>query len=475
MTLGRMSSLPAADADDPWPEAPVSAQRDLVAETNRFLASGAWNRPALAALLRGMPAAALVVTGQQPAVGGGPLYTLVKAASAIAVARSLAEVAGGAAPLFWCASEDHDLGEAGHADIITRSGIVQRLHVDLGSGRAALRHRPASLWWDALVAHCRRHLGPGPGAAWLESQRPVAEEGMGRWLCRLLEQLFAAYGLRCIEGHELRPLWHAGLQAALASWPAQSLEERRTRLLAHGQPDAFGALPEPPLFADRPAGRMALSRAEAVGLFAREPDALSPGAALRPVLQQIALPAAIYVAGPGELSYHAFIAPLYAALGAVRPRVLPRASMTLVPNWLTRGLAQWGRSVEDLGTTPPPLRQKEALGAELAQLKVATTLAEQRAATLGEAMQRRAATGIAHLRRDLARLELSLARGEAQAQALPPWGALTGYLRPRGVRQERSMSLFQAIWEHGPGVVHRLVETASACAYGEHRFTALTP
>jgi len=82
MTLGRMSSLPAADADDPWPEAPVSAQRDLVAETNRFLASGAWNRPALAALLRGMPAAALVVTGQQPAVGGGPLYTLVKAASA---------------------------------------------------------------------------------------------------------------------------------------------------------------------------------------------------------------------------------------------------------------------------------------------------------------------------------------------------------------------------------------------------------
>jgi hypothetical protein len=468
-----MNASSAASGDDRWPAAAVPPPAALAEEVARFAAGTGWDRTALATLLPGPPAAALVVTGQQPAVGGGPLYTLVKVAHAVSLARSLGGVRGGVAPLFWCASEDHDLGEAGHADIIARSGDLHRLQVDLGPGRSALRHRPASLWFAPLMAHCRQHLVGGAGEAFLAGQQPFAGEGMGAWLCRLLTTLFARHQLRCVEGHRLRPLWPRALARALTAWPAEALHERRRVLLSSGSPDPFGELSQPPLFADRPEGRSALTVAEAAGLLERESEVLSPGAALRPVLQQIALPAAIYLAGPGELRYHAFIAPLYAALLAPRPRIVARASLTLVPRWVARGLERWGQAPEACALPPPVRPMADSLRPALTAVDDALAAAEAQATSLGDELRRRMATSIARLRRERARLERSLARGEAQLRSIPPWGALCGYLRPRQQLQERGMSLFQALWEHGPGLADALVEATASCAAGEHRYLTL--
>jgi hypothetical protein len=105
-----MNAIAADAGDEHWPESAVPALPVLAAEVARFASAAHWDRAALAALLGGPAAPALVVTGQQPAVGGGPLYTLVKVAHAVSLARALGAAAGGVAPLFWCASEDHDLG-----------------------------------------------------------------------------------------------------------------------------------------------------------------------------------------------------------------------------------------------------------------------------------------------------------------------------------------------------------------------------
>ena len=82
----------------------ASADTDPVRFATSFLSHGSWDREALTRILgqatRGSasaatlsaisslrsPSAVCVVAGQQPAVGGGPLYTLVKAAQAIAAA-----------------------------------------------------------------------------------------------------------------------------------------------------------------------------------------------------------------------------------------------------------------------------------------------------------------------------------------------------------------------------------------------------
>lgn len=389
----------------------------------------------------------MIVTGQQPAVGGGPLYTLVKVAHAMALARQR-----GVPAWFWCASEDHDLGEAGHADLVGRNGTVWRCSVDLGPGRASLRYRPVSLWWDTLWTLCQRHLGPGLGTDFLRAHAPFPDEGMGSWLCRLLKDLFP--GLETMEGHTVRSRWESSLWRAFDHWPVAELAALRATLLAEGAVDAFGDLAEAPIFADEPSGRVALTTSEARQRLANGGIlALSPGAALRPILQQAALPCTAYVGGPGELAYHRFIIPLYAAIGVHQPELIPRCSMTLVPSWCARACTALGGSPDHPESLVDPLPQ-DATGSLAAfddllrRLRMTPALAGSLRRLEGER---------AHLARRLAR-----------HPGHPSAGSLRAYLSPRGGRQERTMSLFQAVWEHGPGLSSRLVEAAGSCAPGEH-------
>ncbi len=465
--------------------APAVPTVPLAIDAGTFLNHGTWDRSALSAILRATaisqaagkkslehiaaltrPEGVAIVTGQQPAVGGGPLYSLVKSAHAIAIARTLGP---NAVPVFWCASEDHDLGEAGHADVIARDGSIRRFNGDLGSGRASLRFRPATAWWDALVAHCQQHLGAGAGHAWLEQQRPRNDEGMGAWTCRLFSALFNAHGLVCVEGHLLRPLWTTTLQRALDAWPAEPLAELRQRLLADGTDDPFGPLAHAPLFADRSDGRTAVDTAPARTLLANDPTTLSPGAALRPILQQAALPAVAYVGGPGELAYHRFIMPLYTALGVAAPMLIPRCSLTLVPSWVRRGCERWQVPPEATASQPPALPSNT--NSSLEQLDHALRTLEQQ--SLPETHRRRLQAGVVRLRRERDRLAESLARGDRQASERPAWGALQGWLHPRGGRQERTLSLFQAVWQFGPGIADRLVDAATMTAPGVHGWVDL--
>lgn len=57
-------------------------------------------------------AVSTVVTGQQPGFLGGPLLTLHKVATAVALARLRSEAGQETVPVFWCGDDDDDLAEA---------------------------------------------------------------------------------------------------------------------------------------------------------------------------------------------------------------------------------------------------------------------------------------------------------------------------------------------------------------------------
>jgi len=399
-----------------------------------------------------------VVTGQQPAVGGGPLYTLIKAAHAIALAERLSRDGQPCVAVFWCASEDHDLGEAGHADCVLRSGRVARFAPGLGGGHASLRFRPAAAWHAGWLAHLRTHLGPGLGEAFLTAQAPLPDEGLGAWLNRLLGAVFGE-GLLRVESFRLRGLWTDMARRALRAWPVEALHAQRARLLSDGAVDAFGELPQAPFFADEVQGRRKLTTPDAAELLERDPGLLSPGAAIRPILQQAALPAVAYVGGDGELAYHAFLTPLYAALGAPAPLLVPRLHTVLAPSWLARALAAWQVEVPDL------IRQAQAPTLAMVQEPATAFLADLDrvlAALTALTPDHRFLSG--HVRR-LAHARDGLARGMQKElrhhRGLTPYGQLRGYVLPRDQPQERVMSLCQALWEHGPGLGQRLVQEAS--------------
>src|SRR5258706_649642 len=69
-----------------------------------------------------------VTTGQQPGLFTGPLYTVHKALSAIALAQRLERERGvTVVPVFWVAGDDHDFAEANHATVLGRDGELVKI------------------------------------------------------------------------------------------------------------------------------------------------------------------------------------------------------------------------------------------------------------------------------------------------------------------------------------------------------------
>ena len=60
-----------------------------------------------------------VVTGQQVGLFGGPLLSLFKVASVLALAKQVEAAGVACVPVFWLASEDHDLAEVNQALLLT--------------------------------------------------------------------------------------------------------------------------------------------------------------------------------------------------------------------------------------------------------------------------------------------------------------------------------------------------------------------
>jgi uncharacterized protein YllA (UPF0747 family) len=77
------------------------------------------------------------------------------------------------------------------------------------------------------------------------------------------------------------------------------------------------------------------------------PARFSTTALLRPLLQDVLLPTAGYIGGPGELAYFAELEPLYRIAETPLPMAIPRARFELVTATARRLSEQLGLSLED--------------------------------------------------------------------------------------------------------------------------------
>lgn len=426
------------------------------------------------------PDVVAVVAGQQPAVGLGPAFCLLKAAHAIALADQLTNAGQPAVPVFWCAGDDHDLDEARHVDLVAGDGRITRTSATLPHAGHDLTAQPATSGWQELVDACQTTVGAGPGQAWLEAHRPAADESLPAWFCRCFEQLFAEQGLICIEARDLRPGFVAAMAHLATNWPRTELAQRRQAVIDAGYGDPLGPLDHAPIFHHSPSGRHALAGEALAHAIEHQPLTLSPGAGLRPILQQVVLPVIAYCAGPGELRYHAQLGPIYQAAGVAMPRLIPRLSRSVISSAVGRACAAWGLTPAQLlandpaSTAAAPARsggdRLAALASVLSDLRDEVTSLAQ----LGDTDQaRRLESGLARLQRDYQRLADSLARGERKQRALQPLGELRAQLRPREAPQERIMSSWQLIWHYGPGLINALLATAAESEPWRHRFLTL--
>ncbi len=305
-------------------------------------------------------AAAVVATGQQVGLFLGPLYTIYKAASTVALARALTIESGiHCVPLFWLQTEDHDFEEIARCRMTAGPEVVDLgpLVADPAADRSSLGCRILGPEIDVALNALGDLLSARPyGAEVMALLRahyrvgaPIAHAFAG-----VLSALFAEEGLVVFDPRRPLPsrLAASVLSRSLIDWKPidQALAERGAELRAAGLDEQIRLRPHSPLVFFHPLGsrgarhRLVASddefRCSEAGAFTlpallakleADPLSFSTSALLRPIVQDSLFPTAAYVGGPAEVSYFAQLAPLYPLFGLEAPLIAPRARFRLIP------------------------------------------------------------------------------------------------------------------------------------------------
>lgn len=300
------------------------------------------------------PGTLAVVTGQQAGLLTGPLYTVYKAMTAIALARQLSRQLGcDVVPVFWIASEDHDFQEVNHVHILSDKNRLHTVYLSYPlTGQPPVQEVKTGPACRRFLQDCLQRVRTGPYLSDLAALLEETLDGTGNicdWFGSILLRLFAGEGLVCLNPMlpELRqlqkPVFRQGLETA--KLVNDLLADNAAALAAHGFSAAVQKKAEHthlfflqdgqrlPVYlagAGCRVGDRHFSLAELTRLVEERPELFSPDVILRPVSQEVILPVLAYVAGPGEVDYWAQLGDIFRAFDLQMPPVFPRASFTLV-------------------------------------------------------------------------------------------------------------------------------------------------
>ncbi|MFO7768604.1 MAG: bacillithiol biosynthesis cysteine-adding enzyme BshC [bacterium] len=332
-----------------------------------------------------------VVGGQQAGLLGGPLYTLHKALTLLSLADAAESLTGGPVlPVFWVASNDSDLEEAGRTAMVGPDHRLQTFRIHSTPPMEPYRGWPVGRiplgeTADLLLKWTRRHLPETEFredlletiASAYRAEATVAGaffHFMGSWLGPLglvlldpLDPRFKplAYPLyrQVLEdpGCAGRSLQQTGGELKEAGYHRQlHMPSDRIPLFATGE----GDLRRPLVPIDGSDTEVEVAGVGPVGVSELlDPDApwsLDPNAALRPVLQDHLLPTAGFAAGPAEIAYFGQLGPLYEDLEVPRPLAVPRDRVVLVPRTAARVLEKYSLAVIDFEEGPEHAARKVA-------------------------------------------------------------------------------------------------------------------
>ena len=439
------------------------------------------------------------VTGQQVGLFGGPLFSIFKALTAVKLAEEATVAGVDCVPVFWLATEDHDLDEVNHVALLSEHGLPERLAVESPAfdGNAvddapvgAVRFGPEI---EPVVERAAALLGDSEVATWLrEAYRPG--ESLGSAFALLFARLFADWGVILLdpadkEFHDLaKPLFRAAIERA--SELDEALLERGKALEATGYHQQVKVTSATTLLFEVKNGARTVVRRknngahgefavgedrssteELVGRIEGAPETFSGNALFRPVVQDYLLPTLVYTGGAAEVAYFAQVAVVYEKLlGRVTP-ILPRFSATLLEAKAERILTRYQLGLREVLQGPEKVREviaARSLPSDLqARFSEAYGSVEQSMAALRESIGKLDSTLIdtaestrTSMAHQIDRLRARVTRAEQQRNEVITRhaDALSHALFPNKALQEREVAGVSFVARHGTELLVNLYE-----------------
>jgi len=445
-----------------------------------------------------------VVTGQQVGLFGGPLLSLFKAASVLALAKQVEAHGVECVPIFWLASEDHDLAEVNQALLLTSDLQLAPFALPTvgmeGAPVSTLRFAEPS---DEIVAKAADLLGESLAADYLRESYSEGESFSNAY-AKLFTRLFHDHGLILLDPsdsglHRLAtPLF---LDAITHATELDEAILARNRVLQaggyHEQVKVTGD--STPLFALVEGARVSIHKANGGFKIGKElvaedelkrriesaPEQFSANVLLRPVLQDYWLPTLAYIGGPAEIAYFAQVGVVYEKLlGRVTP-IVSRLSATLIERRTERLLNKYEIDLPQLFHGEHELRDclaAHALPADLRQtLQSAKLNVDAAMRSISESLQQldptlveAASRATSKMQYQIDRLQKRAAQAELRRTEILTRHAaqIENAIYPHKTLQERVIAGIYFYAKYGPSLIERLIDLAQTRCI-EHKVMVL--
>jgi len=445
-----------------------------------------------------------VVTGQQVGLFGGPVLSLFKVATVLALAKQVESAGVACVPVFWMATEDHDLAEVNQSLLLTSDFQLAPFSVTTdGTPDSPVANVRFAAGTNEVVARVAEILGGSTAAEYLRESYREGETFSSAY-AKLYTRLFAEHGLVLLDpaDPELHRVATPLLVEAIerAGELDDALLARNREISQAGYHEQVKVTGEStPLFALVDGARVPVHRANGGFTIRRErlsldelkrriadaPDEFNANVLLRPVLQDYWLPTLAYIGGPAEIAYFAQVGVVYERLlGRVTP-ILPRMSATLLEPKIEKLLRKYKLTLTDLFHGENQLREELAARSLPEELKLdferGRLSVEEAMQHVGESLQRLDPTLVEAARRaankmryQVGRLEKRAALAELRREEILFRHAaqIENSLYPRKTLQEREIAGLYFYSRYGAELLARLIETAQApCP--EHKIVRL--
>jgi uncharacterized protein YllA (UPF0747 family) len=457
---------------------------------HRRLGASSASLDSLERLIRGEAVAA--VAGQQPAPLGGPLYSLYKTASAVALAEEV-DVRTGTpcVPMFWMHGEDSDFAEIRSITIADDAFALVDLELPASAHReggliGGLPLAPLEALESEALARWATLAGHAEVQALLERARARARD-LGEAYSALMLGLFAEQGLIVVDPR--MPAFRAAARPIIDRYLARAESlAKAVRAAGDWLESRVGERPlsDPGLdsfvfrIAEGARTKVTPDEARALGRDA----VLSPSVALRPAVQDGVFPTVAMSCGAAEASYLTQLRDVFEGVGVRAASPVPRVSLTLLPPAGVELIDATGARVEDIVLDTDGVLRRYAESQTPAEVREDLERAQREA---NQALERFAESS--------RRVDPSLpqmvesARGKVEFQFTrlreglagkvrhrierkhPEWTRLRYYVRPGDKLQERRLASLEPVARRGRGVVAELcrlaLEHTRSIAHGE--------